>query len=591
MEIQFMKRVHNMNTQNERPAYRRLVCLVGLSLSLWGCPDSGPPETGMGGMEDVPDARMSITFDMGGVEGGVMMAGVDGGTDAGTDAGVAGGEPPLEESCLPCDADSDCGSGESCVEMTEGGEGRCFVLCGIEEGVGDETGCDEGVVCTTLSPEVSVCVPEDPELCEAFCYDQDGDGYGVGEGCEGSGRDCNDGDNSVYPSANDACDGVDNDCDGNSDEDFVAESCGVGLCGSMSACVEGQAQECVPGAPASEDLTCDGLDDDCDGSSDEDYLGVSCGFGLCASMSVCDAGVEQTCVASEPATEDDLSCDGVDEDCDGATDEDFSDTCGFGLCRAYAVCAGGEATCEPGVADPLEQDALCDGIDSDCDGSTDEGFDATQVAGCGLGVCARESACEGGAISCTPGEPLAATDETCDAVDDDCDGEVDEDCQVNTMGASQNEEESVNGLVAIDIYYLQEHSPTHDGVEWQPTSMNVAINYPAGMTPRLPLTNGNAYMSGPAITNANKVVNARQTATVPNQMQYLISTTIVGDDVRPIAPADESNLADGLLLRVYFETNGVPLPWIFSWDEIRTSMAPELAQGAIEFAPIEIINP
>jgi hypothetical protein len=560
-------------------------------LSLWGCPDGDPPSTMMGGVDDQPDMRMSIRFDYGGVEAGVM-AGVTAGEVAGVMAGVtAGVEVQIEESCQPCEDDGDCRDGASCVDMGDEEGGRCFVLCGIEDGAGDETGCEMGVACTTLSDDVSVCVPEDPELCEPFCYDLDSDGYGVGEGCPQEGRDCAPDDASVYPSASDLCDGLDNDCDGNSDEDFMPETCGVGLCGATSACVEGQLMECVPSAPAMEDLTCDGLDDDCDGSADEDYIAVGCGAGLCAAESACVEGAEQSCMPLEPETLDDLSCDGVDEDCDGAIDEDFSNSCGFGLCRAFAVCAGGAESCEPGLADPLELDGLCDGIDSDCDGSADEGFDTTSVAGCGLGVCARESSCEGGQTVCTPGAPLAATDETCDGVDDDCDGEIDEDCQVNTMGASYNEEESVGGLVAFDIYYLQEHSPTNNGVEWQPTTVNVAINFPAGMSPRQPFNEGGAYVIGAASSAANKLVTARQTATVPNQMQYLISTTVIGDDVTPIAPAGEANPEAGLLLRVYFETNGVPLPWSFSWDELRTNMAPERAQGAIEFAPIEIINP
>ena len=101
-----------------------------------------------------------------------------------------------------------------------------------------------------------------------------------------------------------------------------------------------------------------------------------------------------------------------------------------------------------------------------------------------------------------------------------------------------------------------------------------ASGYRASLSASLP------SLIGSATSEANKLVTARQTATIENQMQYLISTTVIGDDVTPISPADESDPSAGLLLTVYFETNGVAQPWLFSWDEERTTMAPERAQGA-----------
>ena len=67
------------------------------------------------------------------------------------------------------------------------------------------------------------------------------------------------------------CDGLDSDCDGRTDEAFTPESCGVGACVSQSDCVDGLATQCIPAAPlALTDITCDGVDDDCDGDIDED---------------------------------------------------------------------------------------------------------------------------------------------------------------------------------------------------------------------------------------------------------------------------------------------------------------------------------
>ena len=67
-----------------------------------------------------------------------------------------------------------------------------------------------------------------------------------------------------------ACDGKDNDCDGQADEELGTTTCGVGICRhTIQNCVNGQTQGCDPlqGAVAE---ACDLLDNDCDGQADED---------------------------------------------------------------------------------------------------------------------------------------------------------------------------------------------------------------------------------------------------------------------------------------------------------------------------------
>jgi hypothetical protein len=249
------------------------------------------------------------------------------------------------------------------------------------------------------------------------------------------------------PDHDDTCDGFDDDCDGNVDEDYapVTTHCGSGSCGGagVTSCVDGVVHDSCSttgggGGEGGSDASCDGLDDDCDGRVDEDYAPVatSCGVGACTAIgsTSCAGGqVVDGCMPGIPAASDD-SCDNVDQDCDGAPDDDFVSSptsCGVGACAAIGStsCIGGGLvdSCTPGT--PAASDATCDGNDDDCDGAVDDDF-APSATSCGVGACAATgaTACAGGSVidGCTPGLP-ASDDSSCDAIDDDCDGSADED--------------------------------------------------------------------------------------------------------------------------------------------------------------------
>jgi concanavalin A-like lectin/glucanase superfamily protein/putative metal-binding protein len=255
------------------------------------------------------------------------------------------------------------------------------------------------------------------------------------------------------PAASDAtCDGVDDDCDGTADEEYqsVPTSCGVGACRSTgtTSCVGGMVVDsCHAGTPAPNDATCNGIDDDCDGAVDENYPSVAttCGIGACHSTGAtsCVGGsVVDSCHAGTPAASD-TTCNGIDDDCDGTVDEDYlpvATSCGVGACRATGMtsCVGGTVVDSCRAGTPALDDATCNGVDDDCDGATDENY-APVATACGVGACHSNgtTSCVGGTVvdSCHAGAPSA---EICNGIDDDCDGTVDDGADViSTCGVGR----------------------------------------------------------------------------------------------------------------------------------------------------------
>ncbi len=154
-----------------------------------------------------------------------------------------------------------------------------------------------------------------------LCQDSDHDGYPFTV-------DCNDQNAAVHPGAPEICNGIDDNCNGQTDEGLnTTTTCGVGGCSrTVFDCLNGTPQTCTPGLPSAE--VCNGIDDDCNGSVDEGLPPVTCGVGACSrSVTACVGGVPQICTPGSPSPE---ICNNIDDDCNGLVD-DVGDTDGDGL--------------------------------------------------------------------------------------------------------------------------------------------------------------------------------------------------------------------------------------------------------------------
>jgi len=136
------------------------------------------------------------------------------------------------------------------------------------------------------------------------------------------------------------------------------------------------------------DTTCNGIDDDCDGQIDEDFIsqqGDACGHGICAGqiMEICMDGALQALCIGENSPEDE-TCNNMntDDDCNGIVDDiqgldeecavnGFSpeDNCFNGIQR----CLDGRLTCQP----LFTETEICDDLDNDCNGIVDDIADST----------------------------------------------------------------------------------------------------------------------------------------------------------------------------------------------------------------------
>jgi putative metal-binding protein/CARDB protein len=382
---------------------------------------------------------------------------------------------PTVETCDNLDNNCDGNIDEELTKNTTCGTGVC------QNNIGFET-CNQGLwINNTCNPFEGAS----NEICEGT-IDQDCDGN-IDNGCECTNDDiaecgtdtgeCQTGtktcingkwnncSGNIDP-VNETCDNLDNDCDGIIDNDIIRiTTCGIGACINnigFETCSIGQwiNNTCNPYDGASDEI-CEGTNDEnCDGTTDENCNCINERTSDCDGSNVgeCNTGYnvcmngdwDGECVGKITPTNE--TCDNLDNDCDGIVDNDLikNTTCGIGACsnnQGIETCSQGlwiDDTCNPFEGASNE---MCEGIiDENCDGTVDEGCNCIndQTKECGINT----GECQTGLQTCIDGiwnnecvGEITPTVETCDDLDNDCDGTIDEELTQQTtcgIGACEN---------------------------------------------------------------------------------------------------------------------------------------------------------
>ncbi|HRP31480.1 MAG TPA: MopE-related protein [Agriterribacter sp.] len=352
-----------------------------------------------------------------------------------------------------------------------------------------------------VSDICDIC-PVDPNAPSVFYADADGDGYGniavtikacaAPAGYVRDSTDCNDGNAAVHPGATEDCNGIDDNCNGLTDENvtitFYLDADGDGF-GSLDASTEActvppgyvvESTDCDDNNPAvnkGATEVCNGIDDNCDGQIDEGanttfYADADGdGYGnIAVTIKACTAPAgyvkdgtdcdDSKTTVHPGATED---CNGIDDNCNGLTDENVTitfyldaDGDGFGSLDASTEAC----TVPPGyVVESTDCDdnnpavnkgatEVCNGIDDNCDGQIDEGANTTFYAdadGDGYGnIAVTINACTAPAgyvndtTDCNDSNAVIypGAKEVCNGMDDNCNGQIDEGCNVPPLSCS-----------------------------------------------------------------------------------------------------------------------------------------------------------
>jgi hypothetical protein len=308
----------------------------------------------------------------------------------------------------PGDCPSNCGDGACSVEERAASTcpSDCPATCGdtVCSAVTNETACTCPTDCMTATCGDGCCTgSESSSTCEEDCAAGCGDGLCPGE--YGTPGNCGN-----IPQAVGVCDstGCAGGCGG-------CAVCRIDLCNSGWVDCEGDVppNDCnCPCSVSPGPEVCDGIDNDCNGVTDDavNTPNFCRQLGACGGSSPVCLGPQGWCcnygadVEMEPdanpcgikVVDDELLCDDIDGDCDGGTDDMYdnrNEACadsGVGACQGTGtyVCTadmmGTECVIDSPGSPPAHE--ACDGIDNDCDGNADENTDGPSQPSCG-GIC------------------------------------------------------------------------------------------------------------------------------------------------------------------------------------------------------------
>ncbi len=305
--------------------------------------------------------------------------------------------------------------------------------CAVPAGyVANATDCDDtkasvhpGVVevCNGIDDNCNGTIDEGVQT--TFYRDADGDGFGnagsttqacsVPAGYVANATDCDDTKASVHPGATEVCNGIDDNCNGTIDEGVQttfyrdADGDGFGNAGSTTQGCSAPAGYVVNSTdcddtrasvhPGATEACGNGLDDDCNGLADATDPACALppcpdadgdGYALCSAS--CSLPAAKTCgdcddtKASVHPGATEICGNGIDDDCDGFDLGCAPSPCpdadgdGYAVCSDACVAAPGtvcgdcddtRASVHPGSAES------CNGLDDNCDGTIDEGVQTT----------------------------------------------------------------------------------------------------------------------------------------------------------------------------------------------------------------------
>ena len=277
----------------------------------------------------------------------------------------------IAELCDSCTADADCGgSGNACMVLDDGN--FCGTAC--------DSVCPDGFACQEIQTVAGAtsrqCVPA-TGVCSG-CFDPDRDGYGAGPDCTDT--DCDQSNGEINPGADEVCDGVDNNCDGNIDEDTETtdyypdvdrdghgdeEGTVVSACVAPEGMVESN-DDCNDADafvhPGAAEL-CDDLDNDCDDLAETEDVDFDWypdedgdGFGDLLATAVVDCNLVEGHVIDNTDCNDGNALTNPDaaEVCDDFDDNncDLSFDCDDSTCSADPVC---NSDCEDSGLEPNDE--------------------------------------------------------------------------------------------------------------------------------------------------------------------------------------------------------------------------------------------